>query len=80
MALYYKKKLIAGVNFLPRLTMAEYNNLTVKPEHWIRTDGNGSYARISSDEVGYDNSTSGLTATNIQDAIDELVSMIQSLS
>lgn len=79
MGLYYKKNKIAGINFLPRLTMAEYNNMEIKPQYWIRTDSPNSYLRIASSEVGYSNTTSGLTATNVQDAIDELARMIQAL-
>ena len=46
MGVYYKKiHKIAGINFLPRLTLAEYNNLTVKPEHWIRTDSPFDYSK-----------------------------------
>lgn len=45
MGLYYKNHRISGVNFLPRLTLAEYNNLTVKPEHWIRTDSPFDYSK-----------------------------------
>ena len=48
---------------------------------WIDTDGessmpSGATAAIS---VSFDNSTSGLTATNVQSAIDELVTKINSL-
>lgn len=46
MGVYYKRThKIAGINFLPRLTLAEYNNLTVKPEHWIRTDSPFNYSK-----------------------------------
>jgi hypothetical protein len=45
MGLYYKNHRISGVNFLPRLTLSEYNNLTVKPEHWIRTDSPFDYSK-----------------------------------
>lgn len=79
MGLYYEKKKIAGVNFLPRLTLAEYNNLEIKPRYWIRTDSPNSYLRIDSSEVGYNHSVSGLSATNVKDAIDELASMINAL-
>ena len=43
---------------------------------WYRSDGNvwlyGGDLDISADEVSYDNAVSGLTATNVKDAIDEL--------
>lgn len=38
MSFYYKKQLISGVNVPSEYTLAEYNNLTVKPQEWIRTD------------------------------------------
>lgn len=40
---------------------------------WVRqTTGGGGGGASSADQVSYDNTDSGLTATNVQDAIDEL--------
>ena len=40
---------------------------------WVeQTDGSGGGGASSADQVSYDNTDSGLTATNVQDAIDEL--------
>lgn len=40
---------------------------------WVeQTNGSGGGGASSADQVSYDNTDSGLTATNVQDAIDEL--------
>ena len=70
--LYYKGKLISGIAKIPRLTLSDYNALTVKPEVWIRTDAPESYKKVTASDVSYDNTSSGLTATDIQSAIDEI--------
>ena len=54
MALYKDGNPVSGLNSIPRLTLAQYNALTVKPEVWIRTDAPESYKRLSADEVSYD--------------------------
>ena len=72
MALYKDGNPVSGLNSIPRLTLAQYNTLNVKPEVWIRTDAPESYKRLSADEISYDNTDSGLTATEVQSAIDEI--------
>lgn len=47
----------------------KWNSTTQKWEN-----GAGGSASIDADDVTYDNTSSGLTATNVQDAIDELAS------
>lgn len=39
---------------------------------WVRQTTSGGGGASSADQVSYDNTDSGLTATNVQDAIDEL--------
>ena len=72
MALYQNGILISGANTLPQMTLAEYQALPVseRPTYWERTDLN--YSNIPAIDVTYDNTQSGLTATDIQSAIDEL--------
>ena len=72
MALYQNGILISGANTLPQMTLAEYQALPVseRPTYWERTDLN--YSNIPASDVTYDNTQSGLTATDIQSAIDEL--------
>ena len=72
MALYQNGTLISGANTLPQMTLAEYQALPVseRPTYWERTDLN--YGNIPASDVSYDNTQSGLTATDIQSAIDEL--------
>ena len=72
MALYQNGILISGANTLPQMTLAEYQALPVseRPTYWERTDLN--YDSIPASDVTYDNTASGLTATDIQSAIDEL--------
>lgn len=78
MALYYDGVQIAAVNFIPRMTLAEYNSLQIKPDYWIRTDSPDSYKKLPAGEVSYDNSTSGLTAIEAQSAIDEITALSSS--
>lgn len=59
------------------LTQAEYDALTpaekMNGTTYYITDGQGGGGGASSaDDVSYDNISSGLTATNVQDAVDEL--------
>lgn len=72
MAFYENGILISGANTLPQMTLAEYQALPVseRPIYWERTDLN--YSNIPASNVTYDNTQSGLTATDIQSAIDEL--------
>lgn len=42
--------------------------------------GGGSGSGGSADDVSYDNTTSGLTASDVQDAIDEIASKLSSLN
>lgn len=49
----------------------KYNSTTDK---WENANESGGGGASDADDVSYDNTTSGLTATNVQDAIDELVS------
>ena len=62
------------------LTQAEYNQLSYAEKHngsvYYITDAPGTSG--IADEVAYDNTTSGLTSTNVQDAIDEVYSQIGS--
>ena len=51
----------------------KYNSTTQK---WENENGGGG-GGTSADDVSYDNTTSGLTATNAQDAIDETVEDIE---
>ena len=51
--LYYKGKLISGIAKIPRLTLNDYNALTVKPEVWIRTDAPESYKKITASDVSF---------------------------
>ena len=49
----------------------KYNSTTGK---WENANESGGGGASDADDVSYDNTTSGLIATNVQDAIDELVS------
>lgn len=74
MALYQNGILISGANTLPKMTLAEYQALPVseRPTYWERTDLN--YSSLPASDVTYDGTTSGLSATDAQGAIDELAS------
>lgn len=56
------------------LTQAEYNALSTAQKNngnfYFITDADPSY--FSAENIDYDNTDSGLTATNVQDAIDEV--------
>lgn len=54
----------------------KYNSTTQKWENGTGGGGGGT----SADDVSYDNTSSGLTATNVQDAIDEVVTDVGNLS
>lgn len=55
MALYYNGIMVSGINFTPRLTLAEYNALEVKPDYWIRTDVSSSdIDKIPASEISVD--------------------------
>ena len=66
MALYKDGNPVSGLNSIPRLTLAQYNALNVKPEFWVRTDAPESYKKLSADQVSYDSNTT------VKDKIDEL--------
>ena len=68
--LYYKGKLLSGIAKIPRLTLNDYNALTVKPEVWIRTDAPESYKKITASDVSF--SDTGITATDVDGAIKEI--------
>lgn len=72
MALYQNGILISGANKLPQMTYAAWQALPVaeRPSEWICTDR--SYSDLPASDVAYDNTDSGLSADNIQDAIDEV--------
>lgn len=60
------------------LTQAEYNSLSTAQKNngnfYFITDADPSY--FSAENIDYDNTDSGLTATNVQDAIDDVNSII----
>ena len=60
------------------LTQAEYNALTTAQKNngnfYFITDSDPSY--FSAENIDYDNTSSGLSATNIQGAVDEVVTDI----
>lgn len=64
MALYKDGNPVSGLNSIPRLTLAQYNALNVKPEFWVRTDAPESYKKLSADQVSYDSNTT------VKDKID----------
>lgn len=66
MALYNNGNPVSGLNSVPRLTLAQYNALNVKPEFWIRTDAPESYKKLSADQVSYDSNNT------VKDKIDEV--------
>ena len=72
MALYQNGILISGANKLPQMTYAEWQALPAaeRPSEWICTDR--SYSDLPASDVTYDNTESGLSADNVQDAIDEV--------
>ena len=64
------------------LTQAEYNALSTAQKNngnfYCITDADPSY--FSAENIDYDNTDSGLSAINIQDAIDEVDSKIPTIS
>lgn len=72
----YKKKTYAGATFpVLEMTKAEYDALSEAKKMdgtvYMITDDTGGW---EAEKSVYDNSTSGLAATNVQDALDELSS------
>ena len=75
-AIKYKERTYAGSSFpVLEMTKAEYDALSEAKKMdgtvYMITDGTGSWA---AEDSTYDNTESGLTATNVQDALDELES------
>lgn len=73
-AIKYKKKTYAGATFpVLEMTKAEYNALPESKKMdgtvYMITDGTGGWEAENS---SYDNTTSGLSATNVQAALDEV--------
>jgi len=66
MALYKDGNPVSGLNSIPRLTLAQYNALNVKPEFWVRTDAPESYKKLSADQVSYDSNNT------VKDKIDSI--------
>lgn len=81
-ALKYKKKTYAGATFpVLEMTKAEYDALPSSKQNdgtvYLITDDDGGW---EAERSTYDNTESGLTATNVQDALDEVVSQIESVA
>ena len=57
---------------IPQYTYAEWVAAGSPDIPWIRTDAPDDYRKVSGDDVSYDNTSSGLTATDVQSAIDEV--------
>lgn len=53
-------------------TQAQYDAITIKDPNVVYFITDGETVACDADEVLYDNTTSGLSATDVQDAIDEL--------
>lgn len=70
MALYKDGNPVSGLNSIPRLTLAQYNALNVKPEFWVRTDAPESYKKLSADQVSYDSNNT------VEDMIASITSSI----
>lgn len=66
MALYKDGNPVSGLNSIPRLTLAQYNALNVKPEFWVRTDAPESYKKLSADQVSYDSNNT------VKDMLDKV--------
>lgn len=56
--------------------MSDWKNVQYK-DGKMRTSSGGGGGSSSADDVSYDNTTSGMTATNVQDAIDEIAQDFQ---
>ena len=67
MALYKDGNPVSGLNSIPRLTLAQYNALNVKPEFWVRTDAPESYKKLSADQVSYDSDNTVKDKLDIND-------------
>ena len=72
MAVYIDTEQVAGIAGIPSLTLEQYNALEVKPKLWFLLNPPEEYQRLSADEVSYDGTSSRLSATNTQGAIDEV--------
>lgn len=70
MSVYYNKKLISGVREVPKMTLAEYNALTNKPDVWLRTDAPESDRGITASDVEYS------TGVSVEDEIDSMVEVL----
>lgn len=71
----YKKKTYAGGSMpVLEMTKAQYDALPAAKQNdgtiYLITDGTGGW---EAEDSVYDNTESGLTATNVQDALDEVV-------
>lgn len=74
-ALKYKKKTYAGATFpVLEMTKAEYDALPSSKQNdgtvYLITDDDGGW---EAERSTYDNTESGLTATNVQAALDEII-------
>ena len=54
--------------------------VTYDGDYWVvdfdRPNANDLYGTLGSDKISYDNTTSGLTSTNVKEAIDEVASKV----
>ena len=54
--------------------------VTYDGDYWVvdfdRPNANDLYGTLGSDKISYDNATSGLTSTNVKEAIDEVASKV----
>ena len=54
--------------------------ITYDGDYWVvdfdRPNANDLYGTLGSDKISYDNATSGLTSTNVKEAIDEVASKV----
>ena len=67
------KYILTGVKAqFPRWTYAEWQAEGEPDIPWIRTDAPSGYRKVSANDTSYDNTTSGLTATEVNGAIDEV--------
>ena len=78
----YKKKTYAGATFpVLEMTKAEYDALPEAKKMdgtvYMITDDTGGW---EAENASYDNTSSGLTATNVQSALDEIVSDVSEIS
>lgn len=74
MALYKDGNPVSGLNSIPRLTLAQYNALNVKPEFWVRTDAPESYKKLSADQVSYDSNNT------VKDMLDAMTNKYETLA